>query len=226
MDLIRFETILEFLGESRVTTPAQSIYKALSNVDIPKEQRPREPGVRIRDEKQKHAIRWNYNSCGILYEDTQDHAVCIKNTITVLDKINRVAPIAKLSLRKLIIFWVLPAARYNFKSLESKYRENFIKQSTIFDNCVDSSVVIDMKCDKGILHHQSGAMDIAQLQRSYKTFKMKEQQPKLFIFLETTITNGKVIEYSSEEMSDFLFSSFEICKSHSTSFQKMMEVVL
>lgn len=226
MDLIRYETILEFLKESRVTTPAQSVFKALSNRDAPETGRPREPGVRIRDDKDKVEVVWDYDSCKIVHEDMASYDDCIQKTIILLHKIKSVVPIPKLSSRRVIMYWILATKKYDFKSLELKYRENFIKESTIFDNCFDSSIVIDMKRDKYILHHQSGAMDVAQLQALYKTFKIKEGHPKLFLFLETTITSKEVVEYSSEGMKDFLLSSYQIGKSHSDAFQNTMEELL
>lgn len=226
MELIRFETKLKFAKKSRVVTPAYSVLKALTDKEPPEEQRPKEPGVLIRNEQQKHAVRWDYDECGILYEDTAEHNNCIKDTVRVLDMINHVAPITQINWRELIIYWILPTPKYNFKSLELKYRENFIKPSAIFHRCVDSSVAIDMKYDDCILHHASGAMNITQLQSDYKIFKMKEQQAKLFIFLETSISNGKMIEYSSKDLREFLEKSFEKCNSHANEFQKEMEAIL
>jgi len=228
MDLIRFETLIDFSEESRVATPAESVFKALTGKDSLPRGKPREPGVRIRNEKERRAIVWHYDSCSILFEDMPDHNYCIDSTIKSLEKINVVAPLHRLKSRSLIIFWILPTPKYDFKSLEAKYRESFIKRSPIFDNCIDidASVIIDMKYDNCILHHQSGAMDIAQLQREYRAFGTKEGCPKLFIFLETTIRNPEVVEYSRENMEEYLHRSFEKGKAHSIDFQKIMEGIL
>jgi hypothetical protein len=226
MNLIHFETRLDFFQETKLSTPAQSVFKALTGQKyIASERRPREPGVRIRRENENLMVLWNVDSCLIIYEDMPSEH-CIQETIKLSDTISKVAPIGKLSSRMVRLFWILPVARYDFKTLELKYRENFIKQSTMFENCTDSSVILDMRCDNCVLHHQSGAMDISQLQSQYRTFKMKEEKPGLFIFLETNVSNREVVEYSSKEMSQFLSWSFAKCESHATGFQKVMEVIL
>lgn len=225
MNLIRFETNLDFHEDTKLATPARLVFQALSGQKhIPKERRPREPGARIRGEKEKVVIVWNTESCSIMHEDRPGED-CIPSTITYLEGINQVAPIGKLSSRSLRLLWILPVAEYDFRTLEAKYRGQFIKQSEIFENCSDSTVVIDMKCDNYTLHHQSGVMGISQLQKDFRTFKMKDERPGLFVFLEATI-NGGEIEYSSEEMRRFLLWSFEQSKSHSVSFEKIMEAIL
>ena len=224
MDLNRFETYIHFSEE--IHTPALSLFRTLTEKAIPKAGRPREPGVRIRNTQKKRLILWNYDSCTVIYEDIPDYDFCIKNTVKLLDEINNTAPMPELDLKRLVINWILPIAKYDFKSLEQKYREHFFKQHPIFDNSVDSSVIIEMKRDKWVLHHQSGVMDIDQLQNEFRVFPLRKSKHKLFLFLNTTVNSSEIIKYSNKRMKEFLDNSFEICENHSALFQSMMEVIL
>ncbi len=226
MDISRFETNLEFSEKTRVITPAQAVMQRISAKDISKLERPFEPGARIRDEKLKFAALWTYDNCSILYEDLIDHKQAITRTLSILENINDVAPIAKIKSRRLRIFWIRPVRNYEFKPLEHKYRQCFIKESEIFDDCCDSSVVLEMSRGRLNLHHQSGIMDISQLQKDFRVFKMKKVTSKVFIFLSTTISSTDVVEYSRKSLEEFLVNSFELCRTHSDGFEKILEEVI
>ena len=226
MDISRFETKLEFSEGTRVITPAQAVIKRISNKDIRELERPHEPGARIRDEKLKFAVLWAYNDCSILCEDPIGHKQAIARTLSTLEKINDVAPITKIKFRRLRIFWIRPVRNYEFKPLEHKYRQCFIKENEIFDNCFDSGVILDMSRGRLNLHHQSGIMEVSQLQKDYRVFKMKEVTSKVFIFLSTTISSTDIVEYSIKSLEEFLLNSVEICRTHSDGFEKIVEEVI
>lgn len=224
VDLSHFETHIHF--SEKVNTPALSVFRTLTGKTLPKAGRPHEPGIRIRNAQQKCLVLWNYDSCEVVYEDILDHNSCIKNTVELLDKINNIVPMPEVDLKRLEIHWIIPVAKYDFKSLEQKYREYFFKQYPIFDNCVDSSAIIDMRHNNSFLHHQSGAMNIAQLQDEFRAFPLPKSEHKLFLFLMTTVESSENVKYSNKRMKEFLDNSFEMCKNHSALFQSMMEEIL
>jgi len=226
MYLSHFETHLKFSKTHMVATPSLSIYRALSGRASPKSDRPREPGVRIRDEERKSLVVWDYDSCSIIFEDRQEHNSCITNTVELLDKIDKIAPMLELETRGLKVDWVLPVVNYDFKSLEQKYREHFFKQYPIFDNCVDSGVVMDMRRNNWSFHHESGPMNIAQLRSDFRAFPMAETKDKLFLFLDSVVESSEKIRYSNKQMKEFLDGAFKMCENHSVLFQGMMEGIL
>lgn len=224
---MRFETVLVFGKTLRPPiTTTQVIHNKLGGEATSKNTLRKDVGTLIRKEKEKHAIRWDYDSCNILYEDNTDHTYCIKDTVDAIEKINQVLPINTLSSINLKTYWILPINGYSFKSLEIKYRDNFIRQSPIFENCVDSTIVIDMEWSDRIISHQSGAMDIAQLQDQYRVFKAREDYPALFLFLSISITNKKLLKYCDEAVGEFLTSSFDKSKTHSDGFERIMRSIL
>ena len=212
--------------ETRHHTLSQSIFEELSDQEITNEEIPYEPGVRIRNESEKQVVIWDYASCSVLLEDISDYSTAINTTMDFLDRINKVAPIEKLNQRKLRTYWILPISKYDFETLELIHRQNFMKPSSIFDNCIDSCVLLEMKHDNYVLHHQSGPMHIDELTGSYRAFEMKKGKYKLFIFLSASITDTNVVECSSEEMRHFLSWSLEKCTSHATDFEEIMEGIL
>jgi len=226
MYLSHFEASLRFSKKHTVATPSLSIFRALTGKEEPSGGKPSEPGVRVRDEQQKNLVFWHYGSCTVLYEDRQDHDFCINGTVDLLDRIDKIAPIRELELMRFRADWILPIVQYDFKALEQKYREQFIKQHPIFDNCFDSSVVIYMKRNGWTLHHQSGAMNIDQLRKDYRVFEMEKTKDKLFLFLTNTVENNERIVYSKKQMKEFLDEAFKMCKNHSELFQSMMEGIL
>ena len=155
-----------------------------------------------------------------------DGPKCISTFIKTIGTVNKVAPIGKVSSKTLRVYWILPVNKYDFGNLEMKYRQMFIKDSGIFSNCVDSTIVIDMKYDKWKFSHQSGAMDVAQLQNRFRVFNIEEGQARLFFFLSTTVTDEQLEGYSKEKMENFLNKSYQICKSHSDDFEGIMEGIL
>lgn len=163
-------------------------------------ERPDEPGVRIRDEKLKLGLVWSYDECSLICEDPSDYKKALTQTVSLLDNINEVAPIGKLKSRRLRVYWIKPVKNYDFKVLERKYRNRFIKENKIFEGCFDSSVIMEVKIGDYKLHHQSGAMDINQLQQQFRVFKMKQMESKLLIFLSTTVSRTDMVEYSNKNI--------------------------
>jgi hypothetical protein len=150
---------------------------------------------------------------------------CVRQMVALLQTINKVAPIGKLSRRELITHWILPAEGYRFKSLEQKYRETFVTHQPAWKNVFDSSVIIDMRINDLILHHQSGAMKTKQLRQEFAEFKL-ESVPKVFLFLSAAIESDKVVEYSAEDINRFLATSLEHCKHHSELFADTWRKIL
>ncbi|MDO9333597.1 MAG: hypothetical protein Q7T57_03635 [Dehalococcoidales bacterium] len=221
---IRIELELTIDKMSEAPTPAHIIFDKLSDSNRPRIP-PKEPGVAIRDEQIKRAFRWDYKSCSILYEDVSNYDNWIAQIIKVLDDVNNAVPIRKITEEVLRTFWVIPT-KYDFSTLESKYRFMFIKDNPLFSNILDSTIVVESRIDLGEFHHQSGAMKINQLQTQFRVFKLKNDFPKVFLFLDATVTAKDNVEYSNQYMREYIQKAFQICKSHSDSFEKTMEAIV
>jgi hypothetical protein len=225
MILSGVELVLDFAKSTRLPTPARAVFEALGG-QVREGKQPREPIATIRNAKGKTAVRWDYESFNIVQEDVDDIPKCISTFIRTIETVNKVAPIGKVASKTLRAYWILPVGKYDFRNLEVKYRQAFVKDNELFSNCVDSTIVIDMKYDKWKFSHQSGAMNLAQLQDHYRTFGAKEGHAALFFFLATTIIDEQPDGYTKTTMENFLNKSYDICKAHSNKFEIIMEGVL
>lgn len=225
MRLVHLETIIDFAGEIWEYSLKQKVYKAITG-RMPRETEKRlDQDVFVRSPKKKLAVRWNTESFSAMLEQVSSVDYFSETIILLLDRINAVAPIDKLKCRTLVTYWLLPAPNYNFSALERKYRETMIVQKPICQDTIDSGVILDINISDGILHHQSGAMDIRQLSDDYVLFKL-DGVPKVFLFLWASIQDEKVVKYSKDEMQNYLLRSFNHCKSHSEAFEQIWEGVL
>lgn len=182
-------------------------------------------GVNIRVDKDKMTVAWNPTGCRITMENISDRDHCLKMILSGLQTIDSAAPIGKLSSNRFFTHWILPTPKYDFVSLERKYRETMIVPSDITRDTYDSCIILDIKVGKLTLHHQSGAMEPKQLNKVYLKYKL-DNVPKVFLFLEASIQADKVVQYAGEEMQSFLTRSLEICTSHSEVFNKFWEGLL
>ncbi len=223
MEISRLELVLDIAEEAKLHTHSYNVSKTLGEELSDEEYQP----IIVRDEKNKFGIRWDYETCGIITENVENENDCINKFISTLESINKVAPFGKFSTRKLRVDWIFPVnEKYDFKTLELKYRHIFIKDNEIFKKCYDSSVVMDMSYEHIKLHHQSGTMDISQLQNMFKVFTIKKGHPTLFLFLNTEASESRIINYSVDNMKEFILYSFNLCKNQAEEFGKMMEAVL
>jgi len=188
----------------------------------PEAERIMDRGVRLEFDKDKIAVVWAPTGCQIALENISDTKHCIDGIISVLETINGVARIGKLRDRRLLTYWILPTPQYDFVSLERKYREIMITQNDISNSAYDSSAIFDIKRDRWILHHQSGAMVRKQLQQGYLNFEL-DNVPETFIFLEAGLTDDNVIQYSRGETYSFMERSLENCISHMEKFNRFCE---
>lgn len=225
MQLLGTELKFDFVKEVREHTLAQRVHKAITG-ELPKEpKQPIEERVLVRSAKEKLAIRWDSQSFGVVTQEMLSIDSFVKTVTTLLDKINEVSPINQVKDRMIITEWLLPTPKCDFSALERKYRKAMISPQAIQDGAFDSSVILDSKIKDWILHHQSGAMEPKQLHDDYLIFKL-DNVPKVFIFLLVSITETKVVKYSSEEIRNFLPKAFDLCKSHSDAFEKIWEAAL
>lgn len=225
MRLVHLEMRIDFAEQVYEYSLEQKIYKAITG-RMPKEAEERpEQKVVLRFAKNKLAVHWDTESFGAILEQVQNVDNFIEIVIPLLNRINAVAPIGKLSHKILITHWLLPTPNYDFSALEQKYKETMIAQKPICEGTSDSSVILDISTSDGILHHQSGAMKIKQLVDEYLLFKL-DNISKVFLFLWASIEEEKVVKYSSEEIQNYLLRSFNHCKSHSEAFERIWEEVL
>lgn len=226
MDLITFRTHIEFGKQSVLKTPAGSVFRVLTGEEYPEDDRPEEPGVRLNDEKNKILILWEYEFCSVLFEDNKEGRDCIKRTVDILNKINKVAGIGDLASVELATHWILPVKGYEFKELELKYREAFLKNNELMGNCIDCSAVLTLACDSGTMYHQSGAMGIEQLSKDFRIFNFDSKENKLFFFLMTRMVSENVVQFSTSQMEESLSWSFGQLEKHASDFGRIMEATL
>ena len=223
MFISRFELLLDIAEDAKIRTPAKSLREIFTNGGFGKDNQDEHIGMR--DDKDKFGISWRYSQISIIQEDYQNSAdECVKKFQTNINKINNVAPIGKLSRKRLKVHWIIPSVNFkDFVSLEKKYRDIFINDKPLFKDCTDSSIVIDMRYGGWLLHHQSGPMKLEQLQTEFRVFKIKEGHPKLFIFLDTVLFDDELAQYSVGSMEQFMSNGFTLCQSHADGFQKVLE---
>jgi len=226
MDLITFRTRIEFGKQSVLKTPAGSVFRVLTGEESPEDGRPEEPGVRLNDEKNKMLILWEYEFCSVLFEDRKEGRDCLKRAVDILTKINKVAGIGDLASVELATHWILPVKGYEFKELELKYREAFLKNNELLGNCIDSSAVLTLACDSGIMYHQSGAMSIEQLNKDFRIFHFDGKGNKLFIFLMARMVSESVVQFSASQVEESLDWSFGQLEKHASDFSRIMEATL
>ena len=222
MIIVGMELVLGFPEDARPHTPARRVFQALGG-DTEDSTPPREPGASVRDHREKRAVVWNYESFNIVQEDVEDVPKCIAAFLKAVETVNKVAPIGKISEKTLRVSWILPAGDCDFRTLEAKYRQTFIKDIKLFTGCVDSTVVVYMGRAGLRLEHQSGAMDVAQLQKDFRVFKIREAHPGVFMFLATTIVDEELEEYSKGDIKRFLAKAYDLCQTHADEFEHVME---
>lgn len=232
MKPVQFCLRLQFAEAVRMYPLSYQIFSRLTGKPLePKPEPIIEHDARLRVEKDKMTVVWIPTSCRITLEelsdipDASDKKHYIDRIISTLETINEVAKMGKLSYKRLLTYWILPTPQYDFVSLERKYREIMIAKNDISDTAYDSSTILDFRRDKWDLHHQSGAMEPQQLHGEYLAFKL-DNVSKTFIFLEASLTDNNVLQYSREEAHSFMEGALEICISHMEEFKRIWKECL
>lgn len=220
MRLIHLQIQLIFEYEFHSYSVSEQLYKELTGRTPLIVEHLEEPGVVIRSNKRKELVAWDKDSCSVVIESELAPSKCFGRMVTLLESVNKIAPIGDLSERRLITHWLLPSNRYNFKSLERRYRETMMIQQPIWGKTVDSSVILDTRIGNLTLHHQSGPMKPKQLREDFAIFRL-DNIPNSFLFLWVSIHSKKMIKYSPTDIRDFMNSSFEYCEHHSKLFENI-----
>jgi hypothetical protein len=220
MELVYFKVEIKFAEQNQLYTPAHRVFSALGGKDTaPK---PSEPGTQMRIKDLRGLINWDYAGCKISIEEIESRDACIDVIMKLLEIINSAVPITKISSRELVTNWIIPARKQTFSALEKLYRQRMMTERKFMQGTYDSSVVLDIKIDDYILHHQSGPMEPKQLHTYYLEYERKDL-PKVFLFLYTSLSDTKMVEYSREEMQHYLEKAFDQCKAHSQVFNETWE---
>lgn len=232
MKPVQFCLQLQFAEAVRMHPLSYQIFSKLAGEPPkPKPEPIIERGARLRVDEDKMTIVWVPTYCRIALEElsdtpgSSDKKHYIDRIISTYETINEVVKIGELSYQTLLTYWILPTPQYDFVSLERKYREIMIIKNDISDTAYDSSVIFDIRKDKWDLHHQSGPMEPQQLHKEYLTYRV-DKVPKTFIFLEASLTDNNVLQYSREEASRFMEVALEICISHMEEFNRIWEECL
>lgn len=216
MQLVQLILQIEFDERNTLLhTPARKVFQALGG-KVGKTQ-PTEPGAHILSESDKAEIRWNYDYCSIALEQIERHAESLKLIIDYLRTIDSVVPIGKLKVVELRTNWILPMTKYDFASLNRLYMQTVLSQKDYMQATFDTGVVLDMRIDDWIIHHESGPMNLKQLQEEYLHFRWGNL-PQVFIFLLVSVKSINLLQYSVEQMGDFLTRGFDYCSRHSDNF--------
>jgi hypothetical protein len=112
--LIHIEIGLDFAEEFSSYSISQQLYKALTGKTSAAEEL-LEPGVEFRSTKRRQLVNWDTNSCRVVMESVTNSGECVSKMVALLQTIDKVAPIGKLSRRELITHWILPVEGYRFK---------------------------------------------------------------------------------------------------------------
>jgi hypothetical protein len=221
----KFELDLHFTEETHLKTPSELVKEAINGHDA--DEGESQTHIVEVDEKAQSAISWRPNSCSLLQEGKNDANECIELFLASLERINNVVPIGKIDSIQLKVNWIFPPnPDNNFKNLEYGYKKTFIKTADLFKTSYDCSVVVEMNLGKWKLHSESGPMKLAQLQREYKVFKIKEGFPAIFLFLGNEITNNETFQYSKGNLNEVINYGFQNCETHAKNFGKIVEVIL
>ena len=222
MKPIQFVLLLRFAEQKRTNALSSQVLEVLGGKIPEKRQGTNVPmeGMELKVTAKKATINWDTNSCLVRSEELSNEERTIETILSFVDRINKVAPIEKIATRNFTVNWILPAPKHDFTSLEKLYRATMIAKNEISDLASDSSTVIDIKVDKRIIHLQSGAMETQQLIQNSLLLKMEEME-RNFIFLETSVREKNMIQYSMRNTSKFIKVSLECAKSYSKSFEKI-----
>jgi len=222
MEPIQFVLSLNFVEQKSTQRVSLKVLEALGGKAPPKTPDQHIPmeGMGLKIGQEKALIDWNTGSITITIEELSNQDKAIAWIASFLDKINEVVPIKQTAMLKFTVFWILPTPQHDFTSLEKIYRMIMITKNEVSDLSSDSSTIFDIKMNNHILHHQSGAMNPQQLSQQYLKFT-RSNIPKSFLFLETSIVNQNVVEYSTREMSRFMATSREDGISHSKLFENL-----
>ncbi|MBL7209986.1 MAG: hypothetical protein ISS52_07800 [Dehalococcoidia bacterium] len=220
MQLVGLEATIKFDEATQVRTPARNIFSALGG-KTPKTKL-REPGVTIKNEKEKFLISWHYEECRIVLEETKTHKECLDLVVNIIQTIDSVAPVGTMQEVRLETRWLLPAPSHDFNSLNELYMRMMVSPKEFMKDAYDSSVIIDSETDDFVLHHQSGPMEPSQLLEDFLEFK-RDKLPGVFIFLSVGLTHTKVLEYSREKLQTLFADGLHRCEQHAEDFHKIWE---
>lgn len=219
MQLVQLRLVIEFdERDTSLHTPARKVFQAFGG-KVSKT-RPTEPGAHILSESDKAEITWDYDHCSIALEQIERYAESLKLIMNYLSIIDSVVPIGKLKVAELGTRWILPTTKYDFASLNRLYMQTILSQKDYMRDTFDTGVILDMRADDWIIHHESGPMNSKQLQEDYLHFK-RENLPQVFMSLLVSVKSTNLLQYSVEQMDNLLARGFDCCSQHSDSFHNV-----
>lgn len=225
MQLVHVEVQLDFTEQFRSYSIPEQLHRALTGrLPSAPVSRP-ELGTSVRALKAKQMVVWDSTSCRIIAESLYNPADTFSKIVDLFDRVNKVAPMRRLSRRQFVTFWLLPAENNSFRELEQKYRNTLIIDHRIWRQVFDSSIVADIRVGNLVMHHQSGPMKPTQLKDDFLVFKL-ENIPKTFLFLWVSVHAEGVVQYSRENTIEFMTTSFKHCEEHSKLFEGIWRGVL
>lgn len=219
MDLIQLRIRIDFDEKNtHIHTPARKVFTAFG-ARVPA-QHPIEPGTQIKINDLKAQINWNYERCLITLERTEKIDNGIDSMVSFLSTIDSVVPIVKIKSFELGCKWIYPAPKHSFASLNELYMQRVLSRADYLQGTYDTGIILDIKIDDWVVHHESGPMEPKQLLEQFLRFK-RDNLPKAFIFLRVDGTYRNVIQYSEENIRNLIEKGLGYCKQNSKSFNEL-----
>lgn len=220
MKLVHVDVIVIFARRKREEPAPVRVFKALGGRG---RQPPPEKGeVTISTIQDRTNIYWTREGCGILCEKVSSLDDCTDKIMGFLARVNKAVPIRQMAGIQFDTNWIIEANDYDFSELEKRYRKAMLITPTAVDGTIiDSSALFDIQLDPdSILHHQSGAMRLQQLEEDILFFD-PEELPRTFLFLEAQVERREPMRYSDKGMRTVLSVYKAYCESHAAKIEKI-----
>lgn len=220
MKLVHVDVIVIFARTKREESAPIRVFKALGGSGH--QPQPEKGEVSINMMQDRTNIYWTREGCGILCEKVSNLDDCTDKIMDFLARANKAVPIRQMAGIQFDTKWIIEANDYDFSELERKYRKAMLITPTGIDGTIiDSSALFDIQLDSdSILHHQSGAMRLQQLEEDILFFD-PEELPKTFLFLEAQVARRVPMRYSGKEMRTALSVYRAYCESHAAKIEKI-----
>lgn len=227
MELLHFEASIDFSEEDISESISAKVRAVLTGKKPSPSDVGPEAGVTVTSTREKSKISWNHKRCRFLFESEPNLIKCADNVLSLLGRIQSVAPITAIKETRFDMCWMLPALGYSFVTLELKYREAMIMPyEELMLGISDSSVLFDADLAGIHLHHQSGAMGPGQLTMDYLDFEYDGDLPEAFMFLTTRVSSKELVQYSESAVRQHFTKLVQCSENHSKLFEHIWRDVL
>ncbi len=220
MKLVHVDVIVIFARRKREESAPVRVFKALGGRGRQPELE--EAEVTIRTIQDRTNIYWTREGFSILCEKVSSLDSCTDKIMDFVARSNKAVPINQMKVIEFTTYWIMEANEYGFSELEKRYRKAMLITPTAVDGTIiDCSAIFDIQLNtNNILHHQSGAMRLQQLEEDFVFFK-PEELPERFLFLEAQVARRERMRYTDKGMRNALSVLSSYCESHAAKIEKI-----